>query len=469
MHGCSSMVVCGLPLPNESTLLHTDLRPPVRWRTTSNQLGFETESLIGRPDVERKTKPTRCRDARRQAMRQAMRARAIASLARLSLLGTRETASSTWKGAMRGEKGTEERQETHAGRLGGSLVGLHGVRELDKDALQAVHVALKVNAVIVASKFGAYLLSGSSAMLAESVHSLADVANQWLLRVGILQSLQKPDQKHPYGYGRDRFVWSLVSAVGIFCCGAGVSFVHGMHSLVQPSHLEHLHLGMGVLGVSFVAESYSMAVALRTMVRGAKKRSMPLLYYIARGSDPTTVAVLAEDLAAVLGAGVALLALIWTNYTNNSMYDAIGSIVVGSLLAGVAVYLILNNRSYLLGRSMNRQSLNRVLDTLWKDPVVKGVFDPKTEELAPGIFRFKAEIDFNGERVVENYLRRVGKTQLVDRMEHCVHTGVEKQYEKFLLDYGKDIVDALGDEVDRLEREIKHVEPGVRHVDLEVH
>jgi len=398
-----------------------------------------------------------------------MRARAIASLARLSSSRMREMASASSKGTPWREEPAEERQKASVGRLGASLAGLHGVRELDKDALEAVHVALKVNAVIVASKFGAYLLSGSSAMLAESVHSLADVANQWLLRVGILQSLQKPDQKHPYGYGRDRFVWSLVSAVGIFCCGAGVSFVHGMHSLVQPSELQHLHLGMGVLGVSFVAESYSMAVALRTMARGARKRSMPLMYYIARGSDPTTVAVLAEDLAAVLGVGVALLALIWTNYTNNPVFDAIGSIVVGSLLAGVAVYLILNNRSYLLGRSMNRQSLNRVLDTLWKDPVVKGVFDPKTEELAPGIFRFKAEIDFNGERVVENYLRRVGKTQLIDRMEQCAHLGGGKLHEKFLLDYGKDIVDALGDEVDRLEREIKHVEPGVRHVDLEVH
>lgn len=306
-------------------------------------------------------------------------------------------------------------------------------------------------------------------MLAESVHSLADVANQWLLRVGILQSLQKPDQKHPYGYGRDRFVWSMVSAVGIFCCGAGVSFVHGMHALVEPTKLEHLHLGMGILGVSLVAESYSMMIAMRTMMRGARSASMPLLAYLARGSDPTTVAVLAEDFAAVVGVGIALVALIGANYTGNSMYDAVGSIAVGSLLAGVAVYLIMNNRSYLLGRSMDLRSLNRILDVLRKDPVVRGIFDPKTEELAPGIFRFKAEIDFDGGQVVENYLRRVGKTQLMGSLEQSIQIGDKGMQEKLLKTYGREIVEALGDEVDRLEREIRHVVPGVRHVDLEVH
>ncbi|XP_075264395.1 uncharacterized protein LOC142356350 [Convolutriloba macropyga] len=137
----------------------------------------------------------------------------------------------------------------------------------DHGALHAINIAIAANFVIFLSKLGVYCVSGSSAMLAEAIHSIADVANQGLLRTGVLKSLQGPTPSHPYGYSRDRFVWSLISAVGIFCLGAGVSIVHGINSFMHEYAVENLGWGMLVLAISLVLEGYSLAVALKTVTK----------------------------------------------------------------------------------------------------------------------------------------------------------------------------------------------------------
>lgn len=333
--------------------------------------------------------------------------------------------------------------------------------------LHTVNVAISANIAIFFAKLATYLASGSSAMLAESIHSLADIGNQLLLRTGIQRSKKAPSALHPYGYMKDKFVWSLISAVGIFCLGAGVTVVHGFHGLFVQTQLEHLTAGLTVLGVSLLLEGYSLLVAIRTVTAGAASQGLPFAEFVKRGMDPTSIAVMMEDGAACAGLVIAAIATYVTWVTGNSIFDAIGSISVGVLLGATAIFLIQRNRQLLIGRSMNVPDMAKVLNHLRRDPVVKAIYDAKSEEIGPGIYRFKAEIDFSGEQVVQRHMSRLGRELLYHRIEAASSTDDRKALELVLQEYGKDMVGALGAEVDRLENEVRELVPGLRHIDLE--
>jgi zinc transporter 9 len=331
-----------------------------------------------------------------------------------------------------------------------------------------VHVALATNSGLLVAKLAVWGASGSSALLAEAVHSAADLFNQYLLRVGIRASQRQADGLHPYGYHRDRFIWALISGVGVFCVGAGVSIVHGLHALAEPAPVEHLGPALAVMGVSAVAESGSFAVAAQAVRAGARQQGVSFWEYLRSGRDPTTTAVLAEDGAAIVGvaiAGACMGAAVWTG---NPAWDAAGSILVGGLLGGVAVGLIQKNRQLLLGRSMPPAEARRVLEHLTRDPVVRTVIDAKTEEIGPGLFRFKAEVSFSGPTVVDRYLLRargVGGPRAAVRA--AARGGDPRAFEAALRAYGQGLVDALALEVDRIEAEIQMIDPRILHVDLE--
>ncbi|KAL6748728.1 cation efflux family-domain-containing protein [Haematococcus lacustris] len=282
--------------------------------------------------------------------------------------------------------------------------------------LHSLNVAITANVLICAAKVWVHLISGSSAMLAEAMHSAADVLNQVLLRVGVKQAMKAPTAQHPYGYMRDRFVWSLISAVGIFFLGAGASVLHGLHTLFEARVLEGEALSYAVLGVSALLEGYSLLVAVQHIRTGAAARGMPVLKYINSGVDPTTVAVLMEDGGAVAGLAIAAACTALAHATANPMWDAVGSILVGGLLGCIAMFLVQRNRDLLLGRSMSPGEMQAILGHLKRDPVVAFVTDTKTEEIGPGVFRFKAEVAWNGDQLVERYLQRCGRQRLADRL-----------------------------------------------------
>ena len=194
----------------------------------------------------------------------------------------------------------------------------------DARSLRAVDVAIKANTAICACKLAAYAVTGSSAMLAEAVHSVADILNQSLLQLGIRSSSKAPDASYNYGYRRERFVWSLISAVGVFFMGSGVTFVHGIHGLYHPVELEHIWVGLSVLGASAAIDAYSLHVAFGALRENADAKNMTLSEFVESGHDPTSVAVVAEDAAAVSGCVVAAAALAAAQYTGNPAFDAGG-------------------------------------------------------------------------------------------------------------------------------------------------
>ncbi|CAN8288282.1 unnamed protein product [Cochlearia groenlandica] len=339
----------------------------------------------------------------------------------------------------------------------------------DQHSQRAVTTALWCNFLVFSLKFGVWWTSSSHVIMAELVHSVADFANQALLAYGLRSSRRAPDALHPYGYSKERFVWSLISAVGIFCLGSGATIVNGVQNLwtsLPPPNMEYAAL---VIGGSFIIEGASLLVAIQAVKKGAAQEGMAIKDYIWRGHDPTSVAVMTEDGAAVAGLAIAAASLVAVKITGNPIYDPIGSIVVGNLLGMVAIFLIQRNRHALIGRAMDDQDMRKVLHFLKNDSVVDSLYDCKSEVIGPASFRFKAEIDFNGQVVVQNYLKRTGREEWAKQFREAAKIGDDSAMLNLMANYGEEVVTALGSEVDRLEKEIQELVPGIQHVDIEAH
>ncbi|KAL6075952.1 Cation diffusion facilitator family transporter, variant 2 [Balamuthia mandrillaris] len=164
---------------------------------------------------------------------------------------------------------------------------------------RTVYAAMGANIVLTLAKFGGAWATGSASLLSEGVHSLGDCFNQGFLAIGIRNSKRKPDEEHPYGYGRETFIWALISACGVFFVGSGVTLYHGVSSLITGGALTSPSMALSILGLSFLLEGATFTMALRAVRAGATEAGLSMKEYLLRGSDPLAVAVLIEDGAAV--------------------------------------------------------------------------------------------------------------------------------------------------------------------------
>ncbi|KAL7541270.1 hypothetical protein ACHAWF_006896 [Thalassiosira exigua] len=229
-----------------------------------------------------------------------------------------------------------------------------------------VRRALGGNLVIAGAKLAAALSSGSSAMVSEFVHSVVDCGNQALLLVGLKKSLHAPDRRHPYGYGKAIYFWALVSALGTFFLGAGVSFTHSIGELMNPS-VDVATVGKevwGVLLVSFVVDGYVFAKTVqgvRASMRidgdggsGKGKGTSFWTYATTKVRDPTTLAVLLEDGAACLGVVLAIGGIGMTQYTGMPVFDGMAGVGIAGLLAAVGLALANVNHRFLIGQGIDK-------------------------------------------------------------------------------------------------------------------
>lgn len=184
-------------------------------------------------------------------------------------------------------------------------------------AARSVAVALSANAFLAVAKLVVFLLSGSASMFAEFLHSVADLANQALLAVGLRRSEAPPDAEHPYGYGRERTIWALLAASGVLFLGAGATLWNGLERLVWPGELERLDLALAVLGLALVAEGSSFAVALRGLLRSHGREE--LRETLRHEADPVLIGVLFEDGAAMVGVLVAGLVVALAHLTGDPL------------------------------------------------------------------------------------------------------------------------------------------------------
>jgi zinc transporter 9 len=313
-------------------------------------------------------------------------------------------------------------------------------------------------------KLGAFAATGSGAMLSEAIHSLADTGNQYLLQVGIERSQAPATVRNPYGHSLERYVFGLMSGVGIFFLGCGVTVYHGLHLLYDPQPIEHTGLALGVMAAAGAVESYTLLVAVRSVSRAARESGMRFWDYVRDGPDPVGVAVLLEDGAAVAGVGVASLSIAAAHATQNPVWDAVGTLCVGTLLGGVGLALVQKNREMLVGRSVDAARLRELEAALERDPLISACHDVKATIMGPDDVRFKAELQFNGINLARKYIRM--NSLEVERMPTQI--GSRADLEVYLQVVGDGLVELLGNEIDRIEDIVLEHIPEARHVDIEV-
>ncbi|XP_064648223.1 proton-coupled zinc antiporter SLC30A9, mitochondrial-like [Lineus longissimus] len=330
---------------------------------------------------------------------------------------------------------------------------------------RVVLYAVTINAANFFLKLVAWLYTGSHSMFSEAIHSAADTVNQMILAFGIHRSIKKPDSEHPYGYSNMRYVSSLISGVGIFCLGAGLSWYHGIHGLLNPAPLEATVWAVGLLGGSLFSEGATLFMAINQAKLMAKRDGLSVLEYVRRGYEPMNNVVLLEDFAAVLGVGVAATCLTITMYTGNLLADCVGSMVIGGLLAGVASFIIYTNTTALVGRAIPPEKTVQICALLESDRIVRALHDVKATDMGGKYIRFKAEVDFDGKELTRSYMDKLELENLLGEMQKLKTI---EEVEDSMLKHGEMIIDILGSEVDRLEQKIVKKFPEVRHVDLEV-
>ncbi|KAM7156693.1 proton-coupled zinc antiporter SLC30A9, mitochondrial isoform 2-T2 [Molossus nigricans] len=330
---------------------------------------------------------------------------------------------------------------------------------------KVVMVAICINGLNCFFKFLAWIYTGSASMFSEAIHSLSDTCNQGLLALGISKSVQTPDPTHPYGFSNMRYIASLISGVGIFMMGAGLSWYHGIMGLLNPQPMESLLWAYCILAGSLVSEGATLLVAVNELRRSAQAKGMSFYKYVMESRDPSTNVILLEDTAAVLGVTIAATCMGLTSMTGNPLYDSLGSLGVGTLLGVVSAFLIYTNTEALLGRSIQPEQVQRLTELLENDPSVRAIHDVKTTDLGLGKVRFKAEVDFDGRVVTRSYLEKQDFDQMLQEIQEVK---TPEELETFMLKHGENIIDTLGAEVDRLEKELKKRNPEVRHVDLEI-
>jgi len=244
-----------------------------------------------------------------------------------------------------------------------------------------VMVALVGNLLIAVSKFIAALVTGSSAMLSEGVHSAADTANELLLLYGLHRASAAPTVEHPFGHGREAYFWSFIVALLIFALGAGVSLYEGVHRLLQPRAVNHVAATFVVLAVSFVFEGTSWFFALQRVRRSKGRRSY--FQAIRQSKNPAVFTVLLEDSAALLGLVLAFAGILAAVLTGRSEFDAIASILIGILLAATSFVLARETKALLIGEQAHSRVQSRLLQIAEAHPAVahaNGIF---TAQLGP--------------------------------------------------------------------------------------
>ena len=323
----------------------------------------------------------------------------------------------------------------------------------------AVVSALVGNFTVMIAKFVAFLFTRSGAMLSESIHSLADFLNQLLLLIGIERSNRRPDPTFQYGYGAERYVWALISAVGIFFLGCGVTLYHGITGLLHSHEHEIHHYGwaMSVLAFSFVVEAIVLVMAVKAVRKKAKH--LPFFQYLRTQADPAGVAVILEDAAACAGIVIAFVAILMTRITGQLYWDALGSIAVAILLGTIAIWLIHRNRELLVGAAMPAHLRQQVLQILQQNPAVEEVVALRSRILDTETYRVKADVRFDGQ-------------ELAKKMETDLKTAYEKietyeEFSEFISQYADDLIDLLADEIDAIEQKIRQKVPKAQHLDLE--
>jgi cation diffusion facilitator family transporter len=256
----------------------------------------------------------------------------------------------------------------------------------------SIYAAIAANVAIAVTKFVVAGITGSSAMLSEGIHSAVDTFNGVLLLVGLKLSQRPATPEHPFGHGKELYFWSLIVAVLIFGVGGGLSFYEGVQHVMHPEPMREPMWNYVVLGAAAVFEGASFAIALRQFL--AQKGDTPFWEALHRSKDPTTYTVLAEDAAALVGLVVAAVGIAASHHFDKPELDGVASLVIGLLLAGVAVALVRESRGLLIGEGIRPETARAIRSLALEQPKVRDVGRILSMYIGPDDVLVTMDLDF---------------------------------------------------------------------------
>lgn len=280
------------------------------------------------------------------------------------------------------------------------------------DSKVAVYAAIAGNFLVAVTKFAAAGISGSSAMLSEGIHSLVDTGNGLLLLLGIHRSQRPADEQHPFGYGKELYFWTLIVAVLIFGVGGGVSIYEGVNHVLRPRELQNPTVNYIVLGLSALFEGFAWSLALRGFLRIKGEGS--IWRAIRTSKDPTTFVVLFEDSAALVGLLIAFLGIYLGQALDLPQLDGAASVVIGLLLAAVALVLIVETRGLLIGESADPEIVKSIREIANAHGDVERISHPLTMHFGPEQILVALDVEFRDTLSAEEV------EEAIDRLEETI-------------------------------------------------
>ncbi|MDJ0636286.1 MAG: cation diffusion facilitator family transporter [Xenococcaceae cyanobacterium MO_188.B29] len=281
---------------------------------------------------------------------------------------------------------------------------------------KTILAAIIANLAIAIIKFIAAVITGSSAMLSEGIHSTVDTGNELLLLLGIRLSQKPADESHPFGYGQELYFWTLIVALFIFAIGGGMSIYEGINHLIHPVPLEDPFWNYVVLGLAVFFEGYSWTVALKELI--ATKSEENIWQAIRSSKDPTIFTILLEDSAALLGLAIAFAGIFFGHLLNNLYLDGVASIIIGVILAAVAIFLVYESKGLLIGEGADPQTVASIKNITQTDPAVEKVIRVLTLYFSPQEVLLNLEIQFQPNLSTEKLAVAIERLEKQIRQEH---------------------------------------------------
>jgi cation diffusion facilitator family transporter len=288
--------------------------------------------------------------------------------------------------------------------------GVHG------GGTKAVLTALAANIGIAVAKFVGFAVTGSSSMASEAVHSLVDCGNQVLLLIGTRSSRRAPDDRHPFGYGSEKFFWALLVSVVLFVLGAGFALNEGIGKIRHPEHLDHVPVALVILAVAVVLEG----VSFRTVIRESNKvrAGAPWPAFIRASKNPDLVLILFEDAAALVGLSLALAGIGLGQLTGSSVFDGVASVTIGVLLGAVALLMGREMKSLLLGEAATPGDIDVIASSILSVEAVDRIIHLRTQHLGPEELLVAVKVAVDGTRSLAD------TAEAVDQAEHRIRTAL---------------------------------------------
>jgi cation diffusion facilitator family transporter len=297
----------------------------------------------------------------------------------------------------------------HGTQEAGGHDGGHGTK--------AILAALLANLGIAIAKFVAFLVTGASSMLAEAIHSVADSGNQVLLLVGGKRAARAATPQHPFGYGRDRYIYAFIVAIVLFSVGGLFAIYEGVHKLQHPEELTSPAWAIGVLVVAIVLESFSLRTAIHETA-AVKAPGQSYWKFIRTARQPELPVILLEDVGALTGLALALLGVGLATLTGNGIYDGLGTVAIGVLLVVIAVILAIETKSLLLGESATPEDQRKIIEALENGSPPLSVIHMRTLHLGPDEILVAAKV------AVQHDDTAAGIAGAIDEAERRIREGV---------------------------------------------